>query len=584
MLVLHGHAGLFHCDFETHCTDFDFDENGQLTNGSNISLIHYDHTLNDSSGTFLFFNSQSTVLSRIKTSDWIQPSFNQSVCFSMWYYPSHRHVSFDIQLVQGDDESLIRTMMSVTDNNQLSGNWIPVNVRLPAEKVKIVIVLNTTVGSLAIDDLSVHFCYEPQLPSSPQILFSCNGEWSCIYDFVPLINYPYQWSIIQAYNATQQNNQAPSIDHTFANQFGHYAWLEYSNSTVVQGNTGYLDTKTIFRISKNISYCLNFYYYAYGEFHSSNLNVFARLLETSNTVRQIWPRGGSAEYDYKHNEWTWATTQLPIGSYSLLFRVDSQSSDFGSFALDDIQVISCDYPFSEFATSPSLLSYSCNFDEPSQCEMANGFPNVHTEFNFTIFTGNTVPDRELGPIHDYTSNSPSGGFYYWNRQTNLSADDFGMFSPLRTIERNTDMCVRFAYYVKPSVVDEHETALMLDALECAKGNVWLKPVIDSQGWQFVVIRLQDYSCAEKFYFSVVVETTRKVAVAFDDIQFEQCSLIDIPYPGSSTTTSITTIKSTSELTTIKSTSELTTSSRAAWFEFSTELIFFSFLLSFYINK
>ena len=201
----------------------------------------------------------------------------------MWYYASHRHVSFDIQLVQGDDESLIRTMMSVADNNQLNDNWIPVNVRLPAEKVKIVIVLNTTVGSLAVDDLSVYFCYEPQLPSLPQVLFSCND--------------PYQWSITQAYNATQQNNQAPSIDHTLANHIGHYAWLEYSNSTVVQGNTGYLDTKTIFRIGKNISYCLNFYYYAYGEFHSSNLNVFARLLETSNTVRQIWPRGSSTEYE-----------------------------------------------------------------------------------------------------------------------------------------------------------------------------------------------------------------------------------------------------------------------------------------------
>ncbi|UJR32684.1 hypothetical protein I4U23_020143 [Adineta vaga] len=558
--VLNGHADLFHCDFEIPCADFDFDENWSETIGLNSPFIDHDHTLNNSSGIYLFLTAQSPILTLLKTSDWIQPSFDQSICFRMWYYTSAIDLSLDIQLVQGDDESLTRTIVSIAGNIDLNNDWIPIDFRLPLEKVKIIIQVNMRDGSLAFDDLSVHFCNESELIEQ-EILFSCDGESSCIDEFISLPNYPYQWSIIQAYDAIQQENQTPLIDYTFANQSGHYAWLENSHNTE-QGNVGYLETKRTFHITKEISYCLNFYYYAYGEPHMSNLKIYARLSETPNVVQQLWPKQSFEEYE------TWGIVDLPLGSYSLLFHVDSKSTDLSSFALDDISVTSCNYPFSEMTSSPSLLSFSCNFDQSMQCEMENGYLGVINSFNFTIFTGDTIPDRQLGPKNDYTTNSSSGGFYYWNRQSNLSADDFATFSSLKTIERNADMCIKFAYFVKPLVVDGNETILTLDGLKCSRENVWTKSVVDSQGWQLISIHLENYVCAEQFYFSVFVETAKKVAVAFDDIRFAQCSLIN--------TTDL--ILSTISITMTVTTSSVVTQNSSSWLTFSIELMLLFFIL------
>ncbi|CAF2523039.1 unnamed protein product [Rotaria sp. Silwood2] len=91
------------------------------------------------------------------------------------------------------------------------------------------------------------------------------------------------------------------------------------------------------------------------------------------------------------------------------------------------------------------------------CDMTNGDQFTKPTFNFTVMTGDTIPDRSLGPTRDHTSKSSSGGFIYWNRQLPFIPGDNGVVEPSKTIQQNTGMCVRFAYYVKMlyALIDEY---------------------------------------------------------------------------------------------------------------------------------
>ncbi|CAF4957622.1 unnamed protein product, partial [Rotaria magnacalcarata] len=57
--------------------------------------------------------------------------------------------------------------------------------------------------------------------------------------------------------------------------------------------------------------------------------------------------------------------------------------------------------------------------------------------NFSIFTGETIPNPELGPTRDHTTNSSSGGFLLWNRTLPYTSKDFGTVDQTPTILQNT---------------------------------------------------------------------------------------------------------------------------------------------------
>jgi hypothetical protein len=194
-----------------------------------------------------------------------------------------------------------------------------------------------------------------------------------------------------------------------------------------------------------------------------------------------------------------------------------------TFALDNIAITSCDYPPSQLSPYYSLLSFSCTFDNMNMCDMANGDRFTKPTYNFTVLTGDTIPNKNLGPTRDHTNNSSSGGFLYWNRQLPFSARDFGEVRPSTTIEQNLGMCVRFAYYVKSLAVNKNVTTLSISAGGCYGTSLWYQSLDDSQGWQIVVVPVAEFACAETFYFSVSQREPIPVSVAFDDIEIDQCS-------------------------------------------------------------
>ena len=230
---------------------------------------------------------------------------------------------------------------------------------------------------------------------------------------------------------------------------------------------------------------------------------------------------------------------LPIGEYSLLFRVDSQDIIQSSFAVDNIAVTSCayaPYPISPFNT---LLSFACDFDNLTMCDIVNGNQFSTPTFNFTVTTGQNVSNPALGPARDHTSNSSSGAFLYWQRQLPFVPGDSGQISPSKRIEQNLGMCIRFAYFVNSSVVDRNATTLTVSAGGCYGANLWMKSMDSSEGWQVVIVPVRAFVCAETFYFGVTQQAPVPVSVALDDIEIAQCSSFNPPTTTASTATSTT---------------------------------------------
>ena len=244
---------------------------------------------------------------------------------------------------------------------------------------------------------------------------------------------------------------------------------------------------------------------------------------------------------------------LPVGDYSLLFRIDSQNSYSSSYALDDVSINSCDYPTSNLTYDGALLTFSCDFDNGTLCSMQTQDRFSSSTYNFTIYTAETIPNKQLGPSFDHTLNSSTGGFAYWDREYPFSATDSGKLFTLKPMESNLEMCIKFAYYVNSSVTDRNGTSLWITSGGCFGSTIWSITLDDSQGWQVVQLRAPAFACMETYYFGVYQTVAVAVSVAFDDIDIGQCGEIS---PSTTTTTTATTSETTTLTTAVISTESM----------------------------
>ncbi|CAF1180335.1 unnamed protein product [Adineta steineri] len=469
----------------------------------------------------------------------------------MWYYSSQIKLLFSVQTAQGEGEELIRTLASVLDKNASTVDWTLIDVKLPNEKIKIYVVTYVTQKYLAFDDISVDYC-DGQLPPPPKVLYTCDFESSCSNDFVTLPAYQYKWLISSASEARQIESSAPIVDYTFGNSSGHYAFVPVSH-IVDKGKVGYMHLEKQFQVTFQESYCLNFQYYAYPASSNSFLRIYSWASDGSKAIGFLWPEDKSGHH-ITSGRWGWGIINLPVGNYSFLFRVDTYDTSAYSFALDNIAIISCDYPPTTNSYN-SLLSFSCNFDNLTMCEMIN---DKNSTFNFTAFTGETIPDQELGPTRDHTHNSTSAGFLYWNQNLPVSTNDKGGVYLSKKIEQNTNMCIRFAYYIKSKLVNKNTTLIRLSSDESSSKVLWYQLFDDSQGWQIVIVPLTNVASAITYSFEAYRLDPTLTAVAFDDIEIDQCSSIITTTTSTSTTTATSTSATTTTTTTTTSTSTSTT--------------------------
>lgn len=231
---------------------------------------------------------------------------------------------------------------------------------------------------------------------------------------------------------------------------------------------------------------------------------------------------------------TWDVVNLLIGSYSLAFRMDTTDIVYGAYTVDNIAITSCDYASSTASTYKSLLSFFCDFDNGTICQMDNGNRFSTPTYNFTLVTGKIVPSLKLGPTRDHISNSASGGFLHWDQSLPYMSTDVGIVNPSKFTERNLGMCLRFAYYVKSFAVGRNATTLSLSVAGCNATSLWTQSMDDGQGWQMATVLVLGFACSELFSLVVHQKESISVSIAFDDTTIEQCNSLD-PKTTTSTT-------------------------------------------------
>jgi hypothetical protein len=169
--------------------------------------------------------------------------------------------------------------------------------------------------------------------------------------------------------------------------------------------------------------------------------------------------------------------------------------------------------------------FSCNFENETWCGMQNGawYDPELPLYNFTIVTGQTVPDKDLAPATDYTYNSSSGHFLYWHRPSNAihTSMDGRVSTPM--FEQREHMCLNFAYYVKSSQSVSNGTYLMVYLKGCYSITLWAMHTDDTQGWETAVVPLLDETCNVTIRFDVSPYIFSAVSVALDDIVVDICA-------------------------------------------------------------
>lgn len=258
--------------------------------------------------------------------------------------------------------------------------------------------------------------------------------------------------------------------------------------------------------------------------------------------------------------------------------METYATGVNSFALDNIDITSCDYPLS-YISYDSLLSFSCDFDNLTMCNMFND--QGSSTYNFTVLTPETIPNQELGPAQDHTSNSTTGGFLYWNNDIPGNSSDRGRIYVPKSIEQNSDMCIQFAYYVKSNMTNNNTVVIRLSNDANSNTILWYQTLFDSQGWQTVHLSLNKIAQVVQFYFEVYRIESALIAVAFDDIKIDQCNpIISTTIPTTPTTTKTTVTDSTSTSTmTSNIPTESTSLNNTSFFLYSSSynLIIYSFV-------
>lgn len=179
-----------------------------------------------------------------------------------------------------------------------------------------------------------------------------------------------------------------------------------------------------------------------------------------------------------------------------------------------------------FATQlHGISAFACDFENDTMCGMQNGawFDPKLPLYNFTIETGENVPDKELAPATDHTYNSSTGHFVYWHRPINATHTDMDGYLSTPMFELHEHMCLNFAYYVKSSNESiTNGTYLIVHLKGCYTTTLWVMHTDDTLGWKTAQIQLNDLTCNITISFDVSPNMLDAVSVALDDISVDIC--------------------------------------------------------------
>ncbi|UJR24606.1 hypothetical protein I4U23_005981 [Adineta vaga] len=171
------------------------------------------------------------------------------------------------------------------------------------------------------------------------------------------------------------------------------------------------------------------------------------------------------------------------------------------------------------------LDFSCNFEDETMCAMQNSiwFDPQLPLHNFTIVTGENVPDKALAPTTDHTYNTSSGHYAYWHQPLNsLHTDMDGCLStPIFELQKQS--CLTFAYYIKSLNNVRNGTLLFIRIKEIHQSTLWSVRTDDTLGWQTDEVPLISHSGNVTIWFTIMADLGNSVSVALDDINVDICA-------------------------------------------------------------
>ncbi|UJR07076.1 hypothetical protein I4U23_011364 [Adineta vaga] len=172
--------------------------------------------------------------------------------------------------------------------------------------------------------------------------------------------------------------------------------------------------------------------------------------------------------------------------------------------------------------STSVLS--CNFEDGTMCEMQNSlwFDPERPVHNFTLTTGENVPDKSLAPMTDHTYNTSSGHFAYWHQPLGSPHTDRDGCLSIPIFELHEHLCFNFAYYIKSMNSIRNGTVLTVSIKGCYSSTLWVIRTDDTLGWKTDRIQLLDLTCNVTIWFNIMADIKNSVSVALDDITIDTC--------------------------------------------------------------
>ncbi|XP_074657056.1 uncharacterized protein LOC141910238 [Tubulanus polymorphus] len=256
----------------------------------------------------------------------------------------------------------------------------------------------------------------------------------------------------------------PSIDHTFANETGHFLYWTSKDNPSSSGAAAFESIP--YEVSGTT--CLQFYYMMYGDSPLDMAELSVHYLGTANKLFTMWRSTFNLGEKWRYKE-LYLTS---LGEYRIVFQVKKQSSSDSNsvVAVDDIKLTKgfCKKPekpegYWPCASGDEFIPDSkhcdsrvdcldasdetkCNdFSKYFNCFVLDGKKCLYVEGGWKTNKGNT-PTTFTGPGFDHTTPTGTGGYYY------MEASDLAEGASLKFRSRarftvTVPACLRFAYHM-----------------------------------------------------------------------------------------------------------------------------------------
>ncbi|CAF4185562.1 unnamed protein product, partial [Rotaria sp. Silwood2] len=466
-----------------------------------------DHSTMTSSGYYMYVPSASTSRQGEKArliSPWMNNTNGQ--CLSFWYHSYGADVgSLTVyKRVSSSDE--LYPMWKINYNFNDTWNAAEITIKKTDESWAIAFESEYGVGlygDLAIDDVSIRNG-------------NCPSLGSCAFESVDFCTWhnirspldDFDWLV--AHGGTDTAFTGPSVDHTYNDMFGYYAFIEASSPRVTNDRATL--ESTIFMPTSSIGSCLSFWYHMFG--NVGELNIYINGVKSKNPS-WIWSQqGGKGD--------RWLNGQVTIRSssyYRLQIEGVVGKSIRGDIAIDDLRifenpcvVIPSDADPSTFtptttSTKPSLTKppgpYDCTFENG----ICNGWENMaNTKFNWTLLQASTL----AAPQIDHTTGTGKG----YLMQADLSKRQANDYARLKSPVVSNTQCMTFYYHL----IGHSGTLNLYMAIGDNLGiPLWTRTGTQGDIWRFG--RMETVKNNANIVFEAMAGTNSLGDISIDDVIF-----------------------------------------------------------------